>query len=366
MAARADGELTPARATPLGQDEGARSVSSSGTATDVGSADDSVDDKDDLKSKMMLLWAERKNTDLEQNLRESKNEKEALKAQVVELQAELHAVRAVSIEEHGQMVAAIEAKRLSQETAEEAKQHADRLRTKMRTMQGKNEGLVKEVKILQLKLEEAILRTEDTSGTAELIAQLEKTHAAYKDKIALLTEKNTQLINKNDELTAKHFAASETIKKNESDVNFYRAKCENKEHDIDRLKSNIANMRKEKQERESSIKITKANVAYYITCLDMADAGYRHFTCAHDNLGNVPDGRNTTQQAKAFTVATMLFKEWQHDKYFIEQYIQTRVYQVEHHRAHEKVNQGRGDFSENIYNTFLAVDKTRNATISGF
>lgn len=56
-------------------------------------------------------------TDLKQNLRQSENEKETLK--VAELQAELQAVRATSSDEHEQLVAAIEAERLSQDTAEE-------------------------------------------------------------------------------------------------------------------------------------------------------------------------------------------------------------------------------------------------------
>lgn len=125
-------------------------------------------------------------------------------------------------------------------------------------------------------------------------------------------------------------------------------------------------LQSQKQELEKSIKTAKANVAYYITYLDMVDDGHRVFTCSHDDLGNVPDGRNTTQQVFPSTVATMLFKSWQHDEDFMKTYSYTTWYQLEHHRAHEKVNQGRGDFSADIYQTFLAIDLKRKVSIAYF
>lgn len=133
---------------------------------------------------------------------------------------------------------------------------------------------------------------------------------------------------------------------------------------VGRLKGDITKLRTEKKDLHKHSKALKADIAYYITQLDLADANLRVFTCRHESTDNIPDGQNTTREKTAALIATEFFKDWDNDDDFIKEYNAMRQYCLEHHRAHERANQGRGDLSWKLRNTLLEVDARRGINIT--
>ncbi|CAO2653255.1 Nn.00g026660.m01.CDS01 [Neocucurbitaria sp. VM-36] len=348
MANDTDGGLHSGNSMHPSRDEREPSLTSSETVTDGDTSDYGVDDKEDLKTELKLWLAERENDDLKRKLRE-------------------------------------------------AQRKANYVRTEMQAMKDTNELLTAELGTLRLEIDEANFHAMDTNNLRALVAELQATHAAHENKVE-------QLTNKNDQLATQHLAAREAINQNEADLSFYRAECEDQGHDlimlqeklaaaetdrdwhrsehtkilevrndlnaarahdsrkVDRLKDDITKLRNGKQELEKSINSLKLDIAFYITQMDLV--GCRVFTCKHNDLSSVPDGQNSTRENAVWHIASEFFRDWENDNEFIEEYNGVRGYFLDHHRAHERVNQGRGDFSGQLHHRFLDLDGRRGVRVT--
>lgn len=133
---------------------------------------------------------------------------------------------------------------------------------------------------------------------------------------------------------------------------------------VGRLRGDIANLRTEKKDLENQRRTWKLNLAKYITELDLADANLRVFTCSHNALSSIPDDKNATREKSASLIATDIFKDWVIDAESMEEYNYERQYFLSHHRAHEAVNQGRGDPSWKLKNELVRIDSRRGVDIT--
>ncbi|KAK7181278.1 hypothetical protein PSPO01_12755 [Paraphaeosphaeria sporulosa] len=117
---------------------------------------------------------------------------------------------------------------------------------------------------------------------------------------------------------------------------------------------NIAYLKSKNSHPGGDVQVTwelKRDIAFYFTQLDLAHQNYRIFTCSHNRLANLPDGNKSTRQHDAGFTASDMFRNWQHDKVFIEEYRQHRAYLTKHHSAHQQNDPGRGDHAHQIQET---------------
>lgn len=92
----------------------------------------------------------------------------------------------------------------------------------------------------------------------------------------------------------------------------------------------------------------KLDMAYYLTQLDLADAGLRVYTCGHKSFSSLQDSQNETRVKPMWLIANQMFDDWKADAEFMSQYKSCRAQVLKHHRAHELQNNGRGDRARNI------------------
>jgi hypothetical protein len=123
--------------------------------------------------------------------------------------------------------------------------------------------------------------------------------------------------------------------------------------------SQVTRLQAELKTQNYTINDLKYDIAFYITQLDLAQAGFRVFDCRHENLGDIPDRFNTTRQKTAGFVADQFFKDWMSDATFSKSYDDARASVINHHQAHEKVQQGKGVASWRIRKEFEALDQKR-------
>jgi hypothetical protein len=107
----------------------------------------------------------------------------------------------------------------------------------------------------------------------------------------------------------------------------------------------------------------RLNMARHITELDLAKGGIRVFNCDHYHFRDVPDGRNSTRELCFNTIADELFQDWMNDTKFIKEYNNARRMLLAHHRAHEKVAEGRGVASWRMKKEFTTIDEKRGVQI---
>jgi chromosome segregation ATPase len=115
-----------------------------------------------------------------------------------------------------------------------------------------------------------------------------------------------------------------------------------------RVRSDKGKLKKQIRELREDVSTLKWNIGWYISELDLAEAGFRVFTCRHKKFENIPDGYNSTREKSAGLVASEFFGDWKVDEEFIREYMAARGAFLKHHRAHERANQGRGAHSSNI------------------
>jgi hypothetical protein len=101
------------------------------------------------------------------------------------------------------------------------------------------------------------------------------------------------------------------------------------------------------------------NIAFYITDLDIAAAGYRVFTCRHNDLPHTIDDAKTTREKTADVVANDFFRDYADDVDFIEAYQDARGSLLDHHRAHERHDPGRGERAGILKTELYHVDQRR-------
>jgi hypothetical protein len=115
---------------------------------------------------------------------------------------------------------------------------------------------------------------------------------------------------------------------------------------------------------KSKIRNLHWSIALCIADLDIVNADYRVFTCTHARLNGIPDGNNTTREKPVWMVADETFNSNASDANFMVEYNNAKAFVLDHHRAHERVNQGRGEFASTLKNEFLGVDDKRGAHVT--
>ena len=93
---------------------------------------------------------------------------------------------------------------------------------------------------------------------------------------------------------------------------------------------------------DPSLRQLRLDMAYYITEFDLTEAGLRAYTCIHDSLSDV-QGPKTTRVRPTWFIANSMFRDWENDGVFMEEYKLCREYVLEHHNAHQQQSPGRGD-----------------------
>jgi hypothetical protein len=100
-------------------------------------------------------------------------------------------------------------------------------------------------------------------------------------------------------------------------------------------------------------------MACTIMQLDLASANLRVFTCTHKSFEDIPDGPSSTREKRDWLIADEAFTACKGDEGFLKEYFDARDEQVNHHRAHEKIRQGRGSLVRDIRKELRDADRRR-------
>jgi hypothetical protein len=130
------------------------------------------------------------------------------------------------------------------------------------------------------------------------------------------------------------------------------------------LASKNAELKDTTEALKYKIDTLRSNMAYQVAQLDIASEGWRLFNCAHENFRDIPDGANSTREvSNTKQICQELLEDWVSDEKFIKKYNNERRTILQHHRAHERVNQGRGVASFRIKSEFVKLDEKRGIPI---
>jgi hypothetical protein len=130
------------------------------------------------------------------------------------------------------------------------------------------------------------------------------------------------------------------------------------------LSTENSKLKADVEDLNTKIRDLKWNIGFYITDLDLTAAHMRVFTCRHHDFSDIPDGRHSTREKTARVVACQFFQDYQRDKEFIERYNDARRFTLEHHRAHEAINQGRANCTSELKMELERVDHNRGVATS--
>jgi hypothetical protein len=97
--------------------------------------------------------------------------------------------------------------------------------------------------------------------------------------------------------------------------------------------------------------------------LDMANRAFRTFDCDHINTRNLPDGRNSSRLPNAGWVASSIFKDWKEDEQFVKVYSKRRQNVINHHKAHGRIQEGKGAKFWLLRDEFNYVDEKRGLDV---
>lgn len=122
-------------------------------------------------------------------------------------------------------------------------------------------------------------------------------------------------------------------------------------------------LRAELNTYKDRINVLRFNMANYLTGLDIALDKRRLFNCNHDRFCDIPDGHNSTYEVSVLAIANRFFEDWVNDEQFIKDYNHIRRNILQHHKAHEKAQQGKGVASWRIRKEFEAIDQKRGIAI---
>ncbi|OAL52962.1 hypothetical protein IQ07DRAFT_641390 [Pyrenochaeta sp. DS3sAY3a] len=129
---------------------------------------------------------------------------------------------------------------------------------------------------------------------------------------------------------------------------------------ISSLKNEVSTMRNNENHINQQNARLKTSIAHAITCLDLIYHGHRVFTCKHNPLDRLPDGKKSTFEFRAKDVAHTLFNEWSPEKEFDMEYQRQRQSILDHHLAHERADPGRGAWAASMKSSFISLDSGRN------
>ena len=208
-------------------------------------------------------------------------------------------------------------------------------------------------------------KAQDTEEIRELKAELQSLQSEYgtlKDVIAQTTESNMALVTKAQSLERWNAGQESENASLQTELNTLRtanAKLTAKKNQIQaraskdsslnhQLQSQNTALRSENEDLDYEIRRMLADIAYYITQLDLAYAGYRVFDCVHDQLSDIPDRKNSTKQNSIDHVVMQLYRDYAKNTTFLKRYTEARQDVLDHHRAHERARQGRGSRSYDI------------------
>ncbi|KAI4628877.1 hypothetical protein J4E83_003430 [Alternaria metachromatica] len=122
------------------------------------------------------------------------------------------------------------------------------------------------------------------------------------------------------------------------------------ENEVDIIKDKLAELR--------------WNALDYVMDLDLANRNFRAFDCEHDNVRNVPDGRNSSYGPTAVRVAQDIFRDWQDDEQFMRGYTHRRQKLIKHHKAHGRIQEGNGVRFWLLRDEFNNLDGQRGVNVT--
>ena len=130
------------------------------------------------------------------------------------------------------------------------------------------------------------------------------------------------------------------------------------------LRGESDKLREEKQALREEISGRIAYMANMVTKLDLAKQGIRVYTCDHESYRDVSNKQTATCGHTADRVASDLFMQFCEDEDFLREYNEVRGDLLRHHRAHERMNNGRGVMSWFLHKTFVALDEKRGVNVT--
>ncbi|KAH7070658.1 hypothetical protein BKA63DRAFT_420428 [Paraphoma chrysanthemicola] len=181
----------------------------------------------------------------------------------------------------------------------------------------------------------------------------------------LITHKTMidQLAKRCDELSTNNAQCLDTIEKTNKELKTSQDAFTSTAQDT-RLMAENARLKDDCQFYTSKINALRSNMAYNITQFDLAWDGWRLFNCQHAKLQDIPDVNHSTRERPLWTDVIMgLLEDWMGDDKFIKEYNNERRYVLQHHRAHERVPQGKAVASFRIKNEFVKADQKRGIPI---
>jgi hypothetical protein len=112
-------------------------------------------------------------------------------------------------------------------------------------------------------------------------------------------------------------------------------------------------------------KINKLNydIGFFITHLDLANAGFRVFDCRHTSYKVIPKGESTARKHDAESIAAEYFNDWKKDVEFIKEYKDARVKLVDHHHKHQQAGECQACTAHTIKTELQRVDKSRGVEV---
>ncbi|KAH7082357.1 hypothetical protein FB567DRAFT_447955 [Paraphoma chrysanthemicola] len=386
---------------------GGGEIACSPTLTDADTITDGyTTDRDSNENSMLKLEIELENSlgdrvaELKKELIEQYNRaSEAVKragisdiADNVTNSEELRAVQerlvAAETERNNALRALDEAKK----TAEQAKLDGQLQSGRLQSAQAENQRLASELSAIRSA--NLNYRSTDVINLTAVIAErdakihrLESDATKYKTKAAQLKSKNTLKTNQDavvflegrkENLEADNAELREKMARSATDLQRLQVVHANMLDQRNRtapaqfassaqdahLTTENARLEDEIQLHQSKINALRSKMAYNITQLDLAWDGWRLFNCQHAKLQDIPDmNHSTRERTQEADIIMGLLEDWMDDDKFIKEYSNERRYILQHHRAHERVPQGRAVMSFRIKKEFVKADEKRGIPI---
>ncbi|KAF1958315.1 hypothetical protein CC80DRAFT_546556 [Byssothecium circinans] len=241
---------------------------------------------------------------------------------------------------------------------------------------------------------------EDSAKIATVTSELRSADAAkaqLRREKAQLNQENGQLIQANAQLTQANFQLSQEKNIITEERNRIEEGKDQLEIDLNDARGQIGTLRPQNQNlwtensdlREviSSLRTQFAapanavnppqaqsgqasdlfrNVAYKLNQFDLADEAFRVFDCKHPGgYGTIQvGGLNSTQKKATWKIMDELFFLLQGNVSFMKAYESNRQSIIRHHKAHERISQGRGDHSGKVRARFATDDERRGINIA--
>jgi predicted nuclease with TOPRIM domain len=224
---------------------------------------------------------------------------------------------------------------------------------------GEDQKLINQISSLNIGLNRKIEKLTDK------IDRLSTENIRSQEQAKKITVEKEFFQSKNANLEGEIEILRNTVQTNNSDRDWHRlehlklveernarnAERNNGHSTVDRLKGENRKLKEERKNLMDSNRNLKENTAFYITQLDLADAGHRVFSCFHDDYGNIPDGLHMARAKFAGLIATEFHNEYAADVEYMQLYGEQRQNILDHHHAHEYIGQQKGDNSSLLRNT---------------